>query len=328
MRFLRYEKDSFLLFLGMGVIFLVLWLSYGGPSEMLIYSYVLGSVLFLLLEIKRFYRFYESDKELQKAIKDAQSCLRVLPKSTTAIEERYQELMVKLQDTSIEQQASAEEKQLNMDRYYSMWSHQIKTPIAGIHLLLQEDELDSSAVNRELHRIEQYVDTILWYQRLNRGGNDFVLKEVDVEEVVKATLKQNVALLMRPGIKIELKLQPYHATTDAKWLGFVVEQLLSNAVKYTPNGTVAVRMEETPEKVFVHIQDTGIGIRPEDLPRIFEWGYTGINGHDNKKSTGIGLALCKEAMDRLGHQLLIDSKLGVGTTVTIGLAKRGVDTRD
>jgi len=252
-------------------------------------------------------------------------------------------------------------RQQDMTEYYSMWVHQIKTPIAALKLLTEEEqnaylEAEEIAQNsilvenaqqkqQELFRIEQYVDMALQYIRLGTGINNFVIEELNLDEIIKPSIHKFAKQFIHKKLRLTYAAQDIRAVTDKKWFGFVMDQLLSNAIKYTKQGSITIQVtkiqtapdtetddsaqhwyhkEDAPpvESVCISIEDTGIGIRAEDLPRICEKGYTGYNGHADKYSTGIGLYLCREILDKLGHPLNIISEEGKGTKVELFLAGR------
>ena len=169
----------------------------------------------------------------------------------------------------------------------------------------------------ELFSIEQYVEMALQFTRISAKTTDFVIGEVALDKVVREAIHKYARLFVRKKIKLELSPIDAQVLTDEKWLEFVIEQILSNAIKYTAGGTISVYLEEESEQETKElvIEDTGIGIAPEDLPRIFEKGYTGYNGHADKHSTGIGLYLCRKIMRKLSHEITIESEIGVGTKV-------------
>lgn len=214
-----------------------------------------------------------------------------------------------------------ENGQVEQAEYFTMWVHQIKTPIAALRLLLAEEEDErSQEMWEELFSIEQYVEMALQFSRLSAKSTDFVIGEVSLDKVVREAIHKYARLFVRKKIKLELTSIDTQILTDEKWLEFVIEQILSNAIKYTAGGTISIyqKMTVTDEKKEVKeliIEDTGIGIAPEDLPRIFEKGYTGYNGHADKRSTGIGLYLCRKIMRKLSHEITIESEIGVGTKV-------------
>ena len=215
--------------------------------------------------------------------------------------------------------------------YYGMWAHQIKTPIAAMRILVQsgmdrEENEENQKLFRqlqmELFKTEQYVEMVLSYLKICDIAKDMVLERCDLGKVVRQAVKKYSRLFILQKLSLEMGEIAEIVLTDEKWLSFVVEQILSNALKYTKSGCVSIYLEQ--EGVLV-IKDTGIGISAEDLPRIMEKGYTGYNGRIDKRSTGIGLYLCKKVMDKLHHQLRIDSEDGKGTKVVLDLRRTQLD---
>ena len=201
--------------------------------------------------------------------------------------------------------------------YYTVWVHQIKTPISSMKLSLQnEDSPLARKLSSDLFRIEQYVEMVLAYLRLDSDYSDYVFRRVDLDSVLKGSVKKFAAEFI--GRKITLDYEPVKASlvTDEKWFAFVIEQLLSNALKYTREGSIKIYMSE-PYKLC--IEDSGIGIAPEDLPRIFQKGYTGCNGRTDKSASGLGLYLCKKICDGLGIEISAASEVGNGTAITLDL---------
>ena len=207
--------------------------------------------------------------------------------------------------------------------YYTLWVHQIKTPIAAMRLRLQDEDSElSRALLSDLGRIERYVSMVLTYLRLENGATDYVIKETDLDSVIRPVLRQFAGEFISRKLKLDYTPVERKVLTDGKWLSFVVEQVLSNALKYTPSGSVSISMEEPAVLV---IRDTGIGIPPEDLPRVFERNYTGLAGRADTRASGIGLSLCKSVCDRLGHTISIESTPGEGTSVRIDLSARKLE---
>ena len=172
------------------------------------------------------------------------------------------------------------------------------------------------ALREELRRIEQYVEMVLCYLRLDSNSTDYVIREYDLDEIVKQAVRRHAATFIRKKLRLEYEPLGARVVTDEKWLLFVIDQVLSNALKYTNEGGIAITLE-TPKTLC--IRDTGIGIAPEDLPRIFEKGYTGDNGRSDKKASGIGMYLCSRICANLGHGISITSTPGQGTEVRIDL---------
>ena len=210
-----------------------------------------------------------------------------------------------------------------MIEYYTIWVHQIKTPISAMRLQLQGQESESSReLLEELQRIEQYVEMVLTYLRLDSGSTDYVLKKYDLDAIVRQAVRKYASQFIRKKIRLNYEPLSCEVLTDEKWLLFVIEQILSNALKYTRSGEIFITLE-APKTLC--IRDTGIGIAPEDLPRIFEKGYTGLNGRRTRKTTGIGLYLCHEILTRLGHTIAITSQPGQGTQVHLNLRRQEFD---
>ncbi len=238
------------------------------------------------------------------------------------VEMYYQEMVETLFQgkLKIESESSIAKKEL-LD-YYSLWVHQIKTPIAAMRVLLQATEEipfeRRTELGMELFKIEQYVEMALSYIRLGDMSADLKLQWYSVDEIVKPAVKKYSKLFILKKIKLEYEPIESKILTDEKWLGLVVEQILSNALKYTNEGKISIHMESEKENVLV-IEDTGIGICTEDIPRVFEKGFTGYNGRTDKKSTGIGLYLCKCIVDKLNHRIYISSELSKGTKIFLNL---------
>ena len=197
--------------------------------------------------------------------------------------------------------------------YYTLWMHQIKTPIAAMTLLLSNEQ---KALQSELFKIEQYVEMALSYLRLDAEETDYMFSSVPVDEVIKKALRKYANLFILRKLSLQYEGTSDMALTDPKWLQFIIEQLLSNAIKYTKEGG---SIDVSCRDLIFAVSDTGIGIAKEDLPRVFDKGYTGFNGRQHEKSTGIGLHLAKKAADALGHPVQIESEIGQGTQVIIDL---------
>lgn len=251
----------------------------------------------------------------------------MIPRQSEVIEEIYQEIIEEISMQKKLSDADYAKKQSQMREYYSMWVHQVKTPIAAMQLLLQvqrqnlsgEDMQLQSELEGELFDIEQYVNMALQYQRVNTPGNDYVLEAVRLDELVREVIRKYAKIMVRKKIPLRYEGTDAKVVTDGKWVTFVMEQVLSNAIKYShEDDGIVIEVVREPNWYYLKITDHGIGIRKEDLARVFEKGYTGYNGHADKKSTGIGLYLCKMVLNKLGHSIRLESEYGVGTTVWIG----------
>lgn len=224
-----------------------------------------------------------------------------------------------------EAEAEHTKRQSDMMTYYTLWVHQIKTPIAAMRLILQsQPQPGHDAIKQELFKIERYVEMVLGYLRLETISKDLRLEECDIRRIAARAAKKFAPQFIYKRLSFDLQDFHLRAVTDEKWLLFVLEQLFSNAVKYTQTGGVRVAVEAGGVLV---IEDTGAGIASEDLPRVFQRGFTGRNGREEAGSTGLGLYLVKRVLDTLQTPIEIRSVLGEGTQVRIGL-HRGPAPRD
>lgn len=266
-----------------------------------------------------FIRFYGDYRRRRLILKDIELEYENLPEAVTLLEEDYQEMVRTLGRINIDHLTQRQKEQQESLDYYTLWVHQIKTPIAVMRMTLQgEDTEEHRELLAELFRIEQYVDMVLSYIRLGSSQTDFVFQEYDLDAIIKQVIHKYAPMFVR--CKIGLIYEPVRMSvlTDEKWLLFILEQLLSNAVKYTREGTVTIAV--SPEQV-LSVTDTGMGIAPEDLPRIFEKGFTGYHGREDKKATGLGLYLCKQTADKLGISISVRSEPGKGSTFSLDLHK-------
>ena len=206
-----------------------------------------------------------------------------------------------------------------MDEYYTMWAHQMKIPLAASRLLLGEiPEIHSKiALEKELFKVEHYTDLVLHYLRLHSFHQDLLIEPIQLEEVMKQLVKKYSLFFIEGRIRLDLGNMDYQLHTDAKWFSLLIEQFLSNAVKYSEQSSVHIYLKD---KVLV-IADKGIGIAKSDLQRVFERGFSGYNGRRTQQSSGLGLYIAKRISQKLGYAIELESELGEGTTVRINLTE-------
>ena len=297
---------------------LIFWL-YGLPGEAIAYLLCLCCIGTSFWAVLSFVRFWRKHKILRKMEEAIFVTAEDLPETTTLIEEDYQHLIQRLVRENRQRQAAADSMLEDLTSYYTLWVHQIKTPIAAMDLLLQAGPDRATEMEIELQKIAQYVDMVLQYLRLDSTAKDLVLQRCHLDAVVRQTVRKYAKLFILKKIQLVFQETKWEVLSDEKWLCFLLEQLLSNALKYTPEGgKISIFLEGETNLV---IADTGIGIAPEDLPRVFEKGFTGNNGRMDKKATGIGLYLCRRVTNLLGHTISIASEPGVGTQVRLGLGR-------
>ena len=319
LRYLQSKLGVLLVFLAFAVILAVSFILYRLPLEAVLYPAALCALLGILVLIIGFIRVRRRH-EVLRGLKELDS---ELPEVRDIEAEDYREIVRLLREANREARTRSETDMAAMVDYYTLWVHQIKTPIAAMRLRLQEEDSElSRSLLSDLGRIERYVSMVLTYLRLENGATDYVIKETELDGVIRPVLRQFAGEFISRKLKLEYEPIRAKVLTDAKWLSFVVEQVLSNALKYTPQGSVSITLEEPATLV---VRDTGIGIPPEDLPRVFERNYTGLAGRADTRASGIGLSLCKRVCDSLGHTISIESVPGEGTAVRIDLSARKLD---
>ena len=319
LEYLKARKKTWFLSALFLCVFIIVFALYNLPFEPVIYAALLCLSLGLIFTAFDFMAFRKKHITLNELLKAINISISGLPETRTLMEKDYQRLIQELHKDKARMISEYDSAASNMIQYYTIWAHQIKTPIAAMRLLLQtEQREDNSELSLELFKIEQYVDMVLQYLRINSGSTDFVIKHYDLDELTRKAVRKYAKQFIRKKIKLEFKPLHCEVLTDEKWLVFVIGQILSNAVKYTNQGQISIYMDEWQPKTLV-IKDTGIGILQEDLPRIFENGYTGYNGRINQSSTGIGLYLSKQILTKLSHTISVESTENQGTTVRICL---------
>lgn len=316
-KYLKEHSGTLAMLALFSVIFAVVFWLYHLPLQAVVYPVLLSALFGILFMMVDFRKTKQKHDILVKIRTLTAAMIADLPPEEKVEDGDYQAIIRSLQSEVSALQTSSDAKYQDMIEYYTLWAHQIKTPIASMRLHLQnEDSAGSRSLQADLFRIEQYVEMVLAFLRLDAVSSDYVFRAYPVDTIIRQAVKKFSHEFI--GRKIRLLFEPTDLTlvTDDKWLSFVLEQIISNALKYTREGSIRIYMK-APE--LLCIEDTGIGIAPEDLPRIFENGYTGYNGRTDKKASGIGLYLCKRICDNLGIGIDVTSKIGVGTAVTLDL---------
>ena len=218
-----------------------------------------------------------------------------------------------------QQRSDSERKLTDLLDYYTLWVHQIKTPIAASQLLVAEvvDRQLKQQLEQEIFKIDSYTNLVLQYLRLESFHDDLVLKQVQIEDLVKEIIRKYALFFIQKGLNVNLYDLDKEIVTDKKWLLVVIEQIISNSLKYTKEGGLEIYMDGQE----LCIKDTGIGIKNSDVLRVFERGFSGYNGRLTQQSSGLGLYISKKISEELGHQIRIESEVGKGTTVRIQFAQ-------
>lgn len=317
---IRYCRENlFLLLLGcaMHVILIGLYLLYEFPLDAILYPILLCDGIAMLYALIRFFRYRSHYIVLSRILEPDEVPDDVYPKAVSGIEEELYRIICSLQSSLLSIKEENEQAQRDMIDYYTVWVHQIKTPIAAMKLHLENEESElSGKMQADLFHIEQYVEMVLAYLRISSDETDYCFRQYDIDTLLKKVIRRYAAEFIERNLSMDYKPVNMHAVTDEKWLCFVFEQVLSNALKYTPSGTISIYAYDEDT---ICIEDTGIGIAPEDLPRIFENGFTGYNGRLSPQASGLGLYLCKKICRELNHDIRAESTLNKGTKILISL---------
>lgn len=297
-------------------------------SDDVIYLLIVSLILIFVYLATDFLLKRSHERELDKLNRaEGTEWVNNLPPAKNTMQLAYQDLLTKLYREHHEEISRFQVKSKEDLEFITTWVHEIKTPISVANLLIQnsngsasEDTLES--IEEELEKIEDYVARALYYSRSNDFAKDYLIQEIALDGLIKESVKRHSKVFIRKKIRIQLKEMTGLVATDKKWLGFVLDQILDNALKYTPpNGLITITTENRDHERVLNITDTGIGIRSEDLSRIFERGFTGYNGRCESSSTGMGMYLSQRVARKLGHYLSVSSSLNAGTTFSIHFPK-------
>lgn len=322
--YLRSRRGVFLMILLFLAVFLAAFALYHLPMQAVVYPAVLCVMLAVIFAAVDFLRLKKCHDTLQQLQNVTAAMMDTLPPAEDVISGDYQALIAQLRQETVRLRTEDSARYREMVDYYTVWAHQIKTPIAAMRLTLQaEDTPMQRRLSGDLRRIEQYVEMVLAFLRLDSDSSDYVFRTCQVDDIVRRSVRKFAPEFIDRKLSLSYEGADARVVTDDKWLGFVMEQILSNALKYTREGGIRIYMEQP--KVLC-IADTGIGIAPEDLPRIFEKGYTGYNGRSDQSASGIGLYLCRRICQKLGIGISVTSRIGQGTTVRLDLSQYDLKT--
>lgn len=315
--YIKQKSKILLIILLFCIIFAIVFYLYKLPVEAVIYPSLLCVLFGAILMVLDFAKIKRRHKILEKLGNMPSAMIDELPSVSNINDYGYQRIIRSLQKEISQLESDSNNRFNDMVDYYTVWAHQIKTPIASMRLTLQnEDTPLSRKLLSDLFRIEQYVEMIMAFLRLDSTSSDYVFKEHNIDTIIRQAVKKYANEFIDRKISLVYNPIDYTVVTDDKWLSFVIEQILSNALKYTQKGSIKIYMNEN---MMLCIEDTGIGIAPEDLPRIFEKGYTGYNGRSDKKASGLGLYLCKRICKNLDTGITVLSEIDKGTIVRIDL---------
>ncbi|MFC4761235.1 sensor histidine kinase [Fructobacillus durionis] len=319
---LTFLKDYWLLyFLYACTILFLAWSTLLRSANAAIFSDVFWPFTYLLLIMTAILAIKWRRKRLavRKLLKDPDLSTVEEHLGSSSQEKALQELLEQVlsQKTNLVEEKERESQKLK--DYYALWAHQIKVPLSVLDLMNQTGTVDQAQTKEQLFLINQYLEMLLSFIRLQNFNGDLNLKKASARSLVMQVLKQYKFFFIQKDLSLKVSEGDFTLMTDSKWLRFALEQIIYNAIKYTKEGSIQVSCTDDQKII---IQDSGIGIDAADLPQVFNQGYTGFNGRVQDNASGLGLYLVKEILDKLGHKVSIESTIGVGTTVTIDCSQQ------
>ncbi|MDL2258279.1 sensor histidine kinase [Eubacteriales bacterium OttesenSCG-928-K08] len=319
-KYISYRKPLFFFTLLVSVLSCSFWWLNDAPTQDILYSLLLMIAALILITVPDCFLFILRYKELNLLKQNIARFEQEVPEGNNAIEQTYAKIAIGL----LERLRNDTDKLDHMHRrdveYYTMWMHQIKTPLFALRLLIENGSATDAQLSHELFEIERYVEMALSYARATRLENDIVITYCNVEEILRKSIRKYAPQFISKNLRVEIEGGDLYAHTDEKWLAFILEQLLSNAAKYTHSGGLTARMLEGA----LVLEDTGIGILPQDLPRVFERGFTGFNGRVDQRASGLGLSMARRVAKALNISIQLESEYGKGTKVILRLPQDGL----
>ncbi len=311
-----------------GIVESILWMFHVKLPVQIFVFVVQGIAAFGILysDFSRKKTFYREMEEKLNALEEKYFLMEMLKRPEFLEGELFYDTMVQMEKSMNDEIYRQIRKNNEFKQYIETWVHEIKLPIASMRLLLKDYRGGSARTLKEqLARTESYVEQVLYYLRSQVPEKDYVIQEYSLRRITDRVISENKDSLIGNHVRILQETEDICVLTDEKWLGFLVGQIFSNAVKYRKEENPCIRLWSEAEygPVQLHIRDNGIGIPTEDLPRVFEKSFTGKNGRTGQASTGIGLYLCRELAERLGHKIEIFSEEGEYTEVILSFEKGG-----
>ena len=232
----------------------------------------------------------------------------------------YYKILKRANKSMLENVTDIKEKQKDYKEYIESWVHEIKIPITSAKLLCENNKtVITNKIDEDIEEVNNYVEQALFYARMDQVSNDFMIREISLNEVIKNVLARNKKIMIQNNMKVELKDVNIKCYTDEKWLEFILNQIITNSIKYRNDNNAVVKITgiQNKENIILKIKDNGIGIKKSEIDRIFDKGFTGTNGRNQTKSTGIGLYLCKRLCERIGMEIDANSKENEYTEIVI-----------
>lgn len=269
----------------------------------------------------RKYKFYQSLSNTLDVLDKKYLILEMINKPNFYEGEIFYQTLYDINKSMIENVKEYNLSIIDFKEYVEMWIHEVKIPISSLTLLIHnnQEKIDKRYVE-QIRKLDNYIDQILYYVRSENAEKDYIIKEKSLQEIIKNVVLKNKDDLLASKVKLDVNVNNIKVLTDAKWLEFILNQIINNSIKYKRNNVesyIKIIAKEDKEKTYLSIYDNGIGIPKKDIPRVFEKSFTGENGRITAKSTGMGLYIVKKLCDKLGHKINIESKKNEYTKITI-----------
>ena len=326
MKFTKYIKDKIYYILAF-IIYIILISIYLKAMEIEIPAIIIVIAISTIFFCAGFVISYIKSNKYLKDIDKMMDNLtekylitEIMPKPSRAERLAYYRILKKANKSMLENISIIKQQQKDYKEYIESWVHEIKIPITSVKLLCENNKSDiTTKIDEEIEEINNFVEQALFYARMDQVSNDFMIKNINLNNVIKNVLARNKKIMIQNNMKVELNKVNTNCYTDEKWLEFIVNQIIQNAIKYRKekNANIVITISENKENVILNIKDNGIGIKTSEIDRIFDKGFTGTNGRNQKKSTGIGLYLCKRLCQEIGMEIEANSKENEFTEIKI-----------
>ncbi|MGT2750016.1 sensor histidine kinase [Streptococcus orisasini] len=309
--YLKEYSRWYMMYVLLSLIFLLTFYLYHLPLSYFISSLIFNGTILVIISLYWYWKFYQKIRTLQHFINVRE--LKNLDFLQAPSDLAYKAALEKLLERQAEDRLNYKTREENLQQLIKMWSHQMKVPISAISLMAQTNQLKQGDVQSQLLRLENDLARLLNYIKFSQNQSDFRFEKCRVREILVDLVKKNQVFFLQKDISLTIEGE-WEINSDKKWLSFAFSQILDNAIKYSKKGGhITILIQENQ----VLIEDTGMGILKEDIPRLFEEGFTGYNGHEHQKATGLGLYMAKKVLDSLELAIKIDSQIDEGTQVYI-----------
>ena len=277
-------------------------------------------ILAFLLSYYKTSKYLRNIEKTMDKLPEKYLITEILQKPRSAEKLAYYRILKRANKSMLENVTDIKEKQKDYKEYIESWVHEIKIPITSAKLLCENNKSDiTNKIDEDIEEVNNYVEQALFYARMDQVSNDFMIREISLNEVIKNVLAKNKKIMIQNNMKVELKDVNIKCYTDEKWLEFILNQIITNSIKYRNDNNAVIKITgiQNKENIILKIKDNGIGIKKSEIDRIFDKGFTGTNGRNQTKSTGIGLYLCKRLCEGIGMEIDANSKENEYTEIVI-----------